>query len=274
MDPVATTGLYTAMLRAREFDRPDGLFSDPFAKTLAGPQGNEVLAWMEARCPGVSQHPIIAIRTRFFDDALRRIVTESGVDQLVILAAGLDTRALRLPLPPDLVLFELDRPEVLDLKAARLTQLSTTPRCQWVPIPVDLAGDWSAALQAGGFNRQRPAAWLVEGLLQYLTEAHVHQVLGTLSELAVPESWLLTDLVSHTFYTSPQLADFLAMMAANGSPWHFGTDNPEGLVAAHGWRPQVTRFGEEGASFGRWIMPANYRDDPQSPHGYLIVAQC
>jgi methyltransferase (TIGR00027 family) len=273
MDPVATTGLYTAMLRAQESDRPDRLFSDPFAKALAGSQGNELLAWMETQCPGISQHPVVAVRTRFFDDALRRIVTESRVDQLVILAAGLDTRAFRLPLPPDLILFELDRPEVLDLKAIRLTQLSATPRCQRIPIPVDLAGDWSSALQAGGFNRQRPAAWLVEGLLHYLTEAQVHQVLSTLSGLAVPGSWLLTDLVSHTFYTSPQLADFLAMMAANGSPLHFGTDNPERLMAAHGWRSQVTRFGEDGASFDRWIIPTDYWDDPQSPHGYLITGQ-
>jgi methyltransferase (TIGR00027 family) len=273
MDPVATTGLYTAMLRARESARSDRLFSDPFAEALAGPQGNEVLTWMETRSPGVSENPIVAIRTRFFDDVLQHTVSECGVDQLVVLAAGLDTRAFRLPLPPDLVLFELDRPEVLDFKAARLAQLGAIPCCQRIPIPGDLAGDWPAALQASGFNREQPTAWLVEGLLQYLTKTHVHQLLDTLSGLAVPGSWLFTDLVSHTFFTSPQLAGFLAMMAANGSPWQFGTDNPEGLVATHGWRAQVTRFGEDGASFGRWIMPADYRDDPESPHGYLIVAQ-
>ncbi len=272
MDPIATTGLYTAMLRARESARPDRLFSDPFAEALAGPQGNDVLAWMEARSPGASQNPVVAIRTRFLDNTLEHILGESGVDQLVILAAGLDTRAFRLPLPPDLVLFELDRPEVLDLKAARLAQLNTAPRCRRVPLPADLAGDWSASLQAGGFDRSRPAAWLVEGLLQYLTDAQAHHVLGTLSGLAVAGSWLLTDLVSHSFFTSPQLAGFLAMMAANGSPWHFGTDDPEGLMAMHGWRAEVTRFGEDGANFGRWIMPPGYRDDPNSPHGFLVVA--
>lgn len=272
MDPIATTGLYTAMLRARESARPDRLFSDTFAEALAGSQGNDVLAWMEASSPGASQNPVVPIRTRFFDDTLERILAESGVDQLVILAAGLDTRAFRLSLPPDLTLFELDQPEVLGLKAARLTQLTAVPRCRRVPIPANLTSDWSAALLDGGFDRQRPVVWLVEGLLQYLIEAQVHHVLGTLSELAAAGSWLLTDFIGHSFLTSPQLAGFLAMMAANGSPFHFGTDDPEGLIGEYGWRPQVTRFGEEGANFGRWIMPASYRDDPQSPHGYLIVA--
>ncbi len=272
MDPIAKTSLYTAMLRARESARPDRLFTDPFAETLAGPQGNDVLAWMEARSPGVSQNPVVPIRTRFFDGTLDRILGESEVDQLVILAAGLDTRAFRLRLPPDLALFELDRPEVLDLKASRLAQLNAVPRCRRVPIPVDLTGDWSATLQDGGFDRQRPAAWLVEGLTPYLTGDQVHHLLGTLSELAVAGSWLLADAVSGSFLTSPQLAGFLAMMAANGSPFRFGTDDPEGLVGVHGWRPQVTQFGEAGANFGRWIMPEGYRDDPDSPRGYLIVA--
>ncbi len=176
------------------------------------------------------------------------------MDQLVILAAGLDTRAFRLPLPPDLVLFELDRPEVLDFKAARLEERNATSRCRRVPIPVDLTGDWTAALQEGGFDRQRSAVWLVEGLTLYLTGDQVRHLLGTLSGLAVAGSWLLTDAVSESFLVSAQLGGFLAMMAANGSPFQFGTDDPAGLMAAHGWTSQVTRFGEPDANFGRWTL--------------------
>ncbi|MGH3696151.1 MAG: SAM-dependent methyltransferase [Pseudonocardiaceae bacterium] len=271
MDPIATTALYTAMKRAMESAGPDPLFTDPLAAELAGAQGREVLDWMEARAPGVSQNQAVAVRTRFFDDALQRILAESDVNQLVIVAAGLDSRAFRLQLPADFTVFELDRPELLDLKATRLAQVTATPRCRRIPIPIDLAGDWSAALHEGGFDRHRPAIWLVEGLLFYVTEAQVHQVLGTLSELAVAGSWLLTDIVGTSFLRSPYVADFLAMMAANGSPWRFGTDAPEALVEQHGWQPQVTHFGEMGADFGRW--PAPDHDDPDYPHGYLIVAQ-
>lgn len=161
---------------------------------------------------------------------------------------------------------------MLDLKAARLAQLNAAPRCRRVPIPADLTGDWPAALQEGGFDPQRPAVWLAEGLTLYLTGKQVDHLLGTLGGLAVAGSWLLTDAISHTFLTAPQLAGFRAMMAENGSPFQFGTDDPEGLMAAYGWTSQVTRFGEPGANFGRWIMPEGYHDAPDSPHGYLIVA--
>jgi methyltransferase (TIGR00027 family) len=273
MDPVGMTSLYTAMLRARESARPDRLFTDPFAETLAGQQGSDVLAWMETHSPGAAQNPVVPIRTRFYDDTLKHVIDDYGMDQFVILAAGLDTRAFRLPLPPELALFELDQREVLDFKASRLAELNAAPRCRRVPIPTDLTGDWSAALQDGGFDRERPAIWLAEGLLPYLDDAQVHQLLGMLSKLAAAGSWLLVDVMSTAFLTSPQLASFLTMMAKHGSPLHSSTDDPEGLVARHGWQPQVTCYGAPEANFGRWVLPAGYRDDPDCPHGYLIVAQ-
>lgn len=273
MDSVATTALYTAVIRARESTRPDRLFNDPLAGALAGPQGDELISWMESTSPGAADNPTVPIRTRFFDDTIEHIVGESGVDQIVILAAGLDTRAFRLSLPPGIALFEVDRPEVLDLKASRLTELGAVPRCRRTAIPADLSGDWSNTLGESGFERSRPAVWLAEGLSPYLTDAQVHHFLATLSELAAPGSWLLTDVFSRSFLTSPQLAGFLAMMAANSSPIQFGTDDPEELVRAHGWRPQVTQLGGEGANFGRWNLPATYRSDPHTPHGYLIVGR-
>lgn len=272
MDPVATTSLYTAMLRARESARPDRLFSDPFADALAGPRGNEVLAWMEARAPGVSEGQAVPIRTKFYDDTLEWILAQSGIDQLVFLAAGLDTRAFRLPLPSELTLFELDRSEVLDLKAKTLGQRNAVPRCRRVPIPADLTRDWPKALQDGGFDRQRPAIWFVEGLLYYLSDTQVHHLLYTLSQWAVPGSWLLADIVGQSFLTSPHMAGFLSMMAANGSPWQFGTDDPEGLMTAHGWQPNVTQYGADGANYGRWTLPVTDREETDSPRGYLVVA--
>jgi methyltransferase (TIGR00027 family) len=272
MDPIATTGLYTAMLRAQESARPDRLFSDPFAEALAGPQDNDAHALLEASSSAGSQNPFIPIRTRFFDDAIERILDEFAVDQLVILAAGMDTRAFRLSLPPSLALFELDRPEMLDLKAARLAQVNALPRCRRIPLPADLTGDWPEILQKGGFDRQRPSAWLMEGLTAYLTDNEVHHLLDTLDELAIAGSWLLTDVIGHSFLTSPQMADLRTMLSAHGSPFRFGTDDPESLMRMHGWQPQVSRYDETGADFGRWTLPANHHEDPSPPHGHLIIA--
>ncbi|MDQ4020591.1 MAG: class I SAM-dependent methyltransferase [Actinomycetota bacterium] len=98
MDPVATTSLYTAMLRARESARPDRRFSDPFAEALAGPQGHELLAWMETRAPGVSEGQAVAIRTKFYDDTLERILAQSGTGgQPLTLLSGSRTQQQRCP---------------------------------------------------------------------------------------------------------------------------------------------------------------------------------
>lgn len=273
MDPVAATALYTAMIRAQESTRPDRLFNDPLAGALAGPQGDKLISWMEATSPGASDNPGVIIRTRFFDDALERIVVESGVDQIVLLAAGMDTRAFRLSLPPGSTLFEIDRTEILDVKEPRLAELGAVPHCRRVTIPADLNGDWPAALCESGFERSRPAVWLAEGLLLYLAKTQVHQLLATLGKLVTPGSWLCVDVLSRWFLISPQLAGFVAMFAANGSPLQFGTNDPDDLLRAHGWRPQITQYGEPAANFGRWTMPAAYGDDSNIPYGYLIVAR-
>lgn len=278
MDPVATTALYTAVLRARESAHPDRLFDDPYAAALAGPEGPDLVASMEAGAPGATGNPVIPVRTRFFDDTLERLTGPPAdgapaLRQVVVLAAGFDTRAFRLALPPELTVFELDRPEVLDLKATRLAALGAVPRCRRVGVPVDLAGDWPPVLQAAGFDPQRPAAWLVEGLTPYLTDAGVQHLLGTLSGLAAPGSRLVVDVFGRAFLTSPAMDRFRAVMAARGSPFRFGTDDPGALLTAHGWRAEVTRFGDPAANFGRWTPPEGYPDDSHAPQGYLIAAQ-
>ena len=88
---VGSTAHWTAAVRAKESERPDRLFDDPWAAALAGEAG---MAWLEPRTPD-SLAPIV-LRTRYFDDFLQRITRQSGIRQVVLLAAGLDTRAFRL----------------------------------------------------------------------------------------------------------------------------------------------------------------------------------
>ena len=112
----------------------------------------------------------MAARTSFFDqfflDAAR-----SGVHQVVILAAGLDSRAWRLPWPdgPDgITVYELDQPRVLEFKSSTLRESGAQPTCKLVHVPVDLRHDWPAALQEAGFDTSAPSAWSAEGLLPFL----------------------------------------------------------------------------------------------------------
>ena len=128
MRGVALTSLWAAALRAVESERPDALFHDPFARALAGPEGFEVLeaAWAVAPI----EAPTVPVRTRFFD---QRIVRGS---QVVLLGAGMDSRAFRLDWPAGTRLFEIDLPEVLALKRQRLG--AAVPRCTRVEVAIDL----------------------------------------------------------------------------------------------------------------------------------------
>jgi len=89
------TATLAAAGRARESERPDRLFDDRFAAELAGPDG---FRWMdEWRLPGMSkENPTIGPRARSFDDLVFQAV-EEGIRQIVLVAAGMDTRAFRLP---------------------------------------------------------------------------------------------------------------------------------------------------------------------------------
>jgi len=189
--PVSLTAQWMAAERARETARPDALFQDPFAAVLAGPEGERVLARMSA--PGDGTGMTVPIRTRFFDDALLRLLADGQVRQVVVLAAGMDARAFRLPLPAGVRFFELDRPEVLAIKEDRLAGLGARPRADRTPVHADLSGDWAAALVSAGLDGSA-TVWLVEGLLMYLDAGQIDGLLGTIGGLAHAGDALLTDL--------------------------------------------------------------------------------
>ena len=129
------------------------------------------------------------IRTRFYDDYLTG-ATRAGCRQVVLVAAGLDTRAYRLDWPAGVRLFELDSPEVLVFKEAVLGGLRAVPRCDRAAIGTDLLGDWWEALLVAGFRPEEPTAWLVEGLLIYLDAAQAGALLARISALSAPGSRL------------------------------------------------------------------------------------
>lgn len=214
----------------------------------------------------------IVIRTRFVDDQLLRIVDEEALTQVVVVAAGMDTRAFRLDWPAGVTLYEVDRPELLEIKEQRLSGVGAEPRCGRVTVGVDLVSSWIEQLSKVGFRADRPTVWLVEGLLVYLEEEAVHGLLERISHVSAPGSWLLTDLLGSSFLNHPRMREWLRELAENGTPWLFGTDDPERLLARHGWRASVWQYGEEGASFGRWPYPVAPRN-VDVPHSYLVAAR-
>ena len=128
-------------------------------------------------------------RTLFLDDLLAE-ATRQGGRQVVLLGAGFDARAFRLPWPPGTRCFEVDTPDVLGPKGEVLAAEHAVPGCERVVVPCDLRDDWPAALRAAGLDPARPAAWIAEGLLVYLAPAEVDRLLDTITGLSAPGSWL------------------------------------------------------------------------------------
>jgi methyltransferase (TIGR00027 family) len=270
MDAIARTAQWTAAARARESARPDPLFTDPLAAALAGAEG---FALLDAEAE-TGDDPYLAIRTRVFDDWLADVTAGAGVRQVVLLGAGMDSRAFRLLWPEGTTLWELDRPALLAVKEEILTTAGAAPRCDRRTVGAALEGeDWPADVRAAGFDPARPSAWLAEGFFAYLDAATVERVLATTAALAAPGSRIDVDFVSEDFLSCGWMAAYLHRLEERGTPWRFRTNEPEALLARHGWRAErVRQPGEEGAHFGRWPWPVAPRDVPGLPRSFFVAA--
>ncbi len=184
------------MARALEAQKPDPLAVDPFAELFCravGGQAADVLDGKvpdhQLKTPDWGEHFVNfqGARTKYFDEYFRRAAA-AGVRQVVILAAGLDSRAYRLDWPDGTTIFELDQPQVLDFKREVLTAHGAQPRAERREVAIDLREDWPQALRDNGFDPARPSAWIAEGLLIYLPAAAQEQLFGGIDGLAAAGS--------------------------------------------------------------------------------------
>lgn len=264
---VAATGLLAAAVRAEESRRDDPLFTDPFAERLAGADGRRLLADAVA---ATGQSPAeIAIRTRFFDEALLDAQSD-GASQVVILAAGMDARAYRLDWRPDTTVYEVDQPQVIAAKNERMA--GAPPRCHRVAVGIDLAEDWPEALLHQGFSSSAKTAWLVEGLLQYIDAGAVDTLFARIEALSAPGHVLFYNVIGQTLLEAPFLQSTQEFMRRLGAPWVFGTDTPGALVEGRGWTTVVTDVAEPGSRWHRWEHPVVPMDVPGVPRGYFVAA--
>ncbi|MEU8543965.1 class I SAM-dependent methyltransferase [Streptomyces sp. NPDC048717] len=194
---VGLTALLVAAARAIETHRHDSLARDVHAEHFvrAAPACADWPVRIE-QVPEGDDDPLwgrfaryFGLRTRVLDDFVLGSV-HGGVRQVVLLGAGLDTRAFRLDLPSDCVVFEVDRAGVLAFKQRVLTDLAAAPRTRRVPVPVDLRGDWATALTSIGFDPAVPSVWLAEGLLFYLPSPAETYLVDTVDRLTTGGSAL------------------------------------------------------------------------------------
>jgi methyltransferase (TIGR00027 family) len=256
-----------AMARAQESERPDRLFDDPYAAAFltaatgvfhldmatfaehvigdtAPDNAEQISALLEASWSQV------AIRTRFFDEYLLAAAAQ-GMRQVVLLAAGLDTRAYRLHWPAGSRMFELDLPEMVDFKRGVLTEHGVQARCEHHAVAVDLRQEWAGKLAGAGLRADLPTAWLVEGLLPYLTAEEAAGLLSTVGGLSAAGSRVsfevspLVDVWGHVRKT-PLMTEFTSLLKG-------GLPDPAGWLAEHGWETEVHERTAAGDWYGRPI---------------------
>ncbi|BBY63528.1 putative S-adenosyl-L-methionine-dependent methyltransferase [Mycolicibacterium helvum] len=198
---VGSTALFVAAARALEAQKPDPLAVDPFAETFCRAVGGPWAALLDGEAP---EHPLKsaefgqhfvtfqAARTRYFDAYFRR-AAQAGVRQIVLLAAGLDSRAYRLDWAPGTTIYELDQPQVLDFKRDAVAAHGATAKAERREIAVDLRDDWPQALRDGGFQPDQPSAWIAEGLLIYLPASAQEQLFTGIDALASSGSHLAVE---------------------------------------------------------------------------------
>ena len=275
MTGVGLTSRWVAANRGLETEHAAPLYRDPYARELAGEAGYEVLYAMRAAAgmgTFTGPDPFLTIRTRFFDHSLLKAVRESPIDQVVILAAGMDARAFRLEWPGGVRVFEVDRDDVFRHKEAVLARMNATPPCDRRIVRQDLAQPWVPALVSAGFDPAKKAAFLAEGLLYYLDEPAVHSLFDAVRGISAPGSWIGLDAVNREVLTSPFMAAYLKKLTELGCPWQFGVADPDAFMASKGWESSVVLPGEPEASYGRWVMPVMPRTIPGLPRTFLIRA--
>ena len=190
LESVSDTALLVAHHRAMESARPDALFHDPYADRLAGERGEEIahrLRW------GKRMAWSTITRTVLIDEIISRLVGE-GLDTVLNLAAGLDSRPFRLPLPPTLRWIEMDLPGISAAKAELMKD--DKPCCQIERVSVNLANptERRQALDAQ-MGKTKKALVLTEGLLVYLNEATVKELARDLHERPSIHYWV-TDVAT------------------------------------------------------------------------------
>ncbi len=275
---VGATAVMVALARAAETASADPLIRDQFAEPLvstpelesvreqvaawwAGPDGDD-----DPDFTPNSQNMINyqAVRTHFFDAYFADAVA-AGIRQVVILAAGLDSRAYRLDWPAGTVVYEIDLPKVLDYKAETLAGHGAAPVADRRPVPVDLRHDWPQALRDAGFDATQPTAWLAEGLLPFLPAPAQEGMFASIDALSGSGSQVAVEIFGvdeeKRKEAEERWAQLRAKREARGEDTSFnpfdlwfddeGRPDCGDWFAAHGWTTRLVNARDEALRLGR-----------------------
>ncbi|MDI7774493.1 SAM-dependent methyltransferase [Asticcacaulis sp. EMRT-3] len=255
IEHVSDTAFWVAWHRAQEGLRKDALFRDPLAAKLVGKRGAKL-----ARHMGIKRAMTwsMALRTHILDQYILEAI-KGGVDAVINLGAGLDTRPYRLDLPKNLPWIEVDFEHMIAHKNDVLHD--EQPACRLQRIACDLSDDPARQTLLHTLNDAgRNILVLTEGVIPYLSNEAVASLAHELHEQDHVSYWL-TDYYS-AFFRSLSARGKIMKQLAKHAPFRFNpgdapADWPR-FFAEQGWQIDDIRYvGEEGGKLGR-NLPANW----------------
>ncbi len=227
---VSDTALWVAYFRARESQRPDAMFRDPFAERLAGKRGFHYASTL----PDGNKHEWAWVARTYLFDRFVSLAIQEGADLVLNLAAGLDARPYRMKLPASLQWVEVDFPEIITYKQEILAK--ETPQCRLEQISMDLTnGSARRKLFARLNERAANVAVLSEGLLIYFTAEAVASLAGDLSSCDHFRTWII-DLASPGQLKLMQRTTGRQLSEA-GAAFKFAPPEGQNFFLPHGWEP-------------------------------------
>jgi methyltransferase (TIGR00027 family) len=224
--------------RARASKWPEPLFVDPWAAQIAGADGEAIAARVDTTFPPMETW--LALRVGYLDRLVGMAVDQLSIRQIVILGAGYDTRAARLP-RAGTTFFEVDHPATQAAKRERLARLSGYPveAARYVTCNFERE-DPIERLAATGFAAAEPALVIWEGVVPYLTEGAIRATAARLASGLDPRSLVAFDFVGKRFAAGELKSDndreTRAYVGELGEPIRYGSDDILPLLHECGFR--------------------------------------
>jgi methyltransferase (TIGR00027 family) len=229
---VTGTAFVVAEFRALENAEPHPLYVDKIVPIFLDEKSKLAADAIRADFPAAEMN--VRLRTRYFDDRLDEQLAR-GCRQVVILGAGLDTRAVRKR-SNGVAYFEIDDPRTMTFKQARLAEHGIDAPMTLIPGDYVVSGVLPL-LEANGFHRDLPSFFIWEGNTMYLTRETALKVLkdleANLHAFSISFDYMDGAVVSCTT-GDPGATGFVERFAAMGAPWTYGIDGLEAVAEETG----------------------------------------
>jgi len=276
---ISDTSRWIAAYRAQESERPDAVFKDPLAARLAGERGMEMIrATPNTEAMGFA----MVVRTVAIDRLVLSAVAR-GVDTVINLGAGLDTRPYRMPLPSTLKWIEVDFPHVITYKNDLLQH--EKPACSLQRIAADLSLELERLdLFSNLDNNTKKSLIITEGVIAYLTNTQAEQFAKDLFAMPHFYYWIM-DYSQGRFRRNKQTEDLQKKMVKN-TPFRFSEANPLTFFGKQGWKVAENIYMLEEADrigrrmpvllpwkFMRRIFPKKFRAMINNTYGYVMFSR-